>query len=125
MTKLNLLVILLTVLVSALAQLCLKIGAAIINDDKITGLNLDTILYVLGVLFHPALFLGLCMYALSAVSWIWVLSRVDLSVAYPFVSLSFLLTLLFGVLIFNEPLTTMKVVGTSLIILGCVILTRT
>ena len=124
MTRLNLTVILLTVALSALAQVCLKLGAATINHDKITGTNFQTLLYTAGALLEPVLILGLTMYALSALSWIWVLSKTDISVAYPFVSLSFVLTLFFGVWLFGESLTSTKIIGTTLIVVGCVFILK-
>lgn len=124
MPQLHLLIILATVLLSATAQIFLKLGAATVDDGKISGLNAETLIHIFVVFRDPFIFFGLLMYALSAVSWIWVLSRVDISVAYPFVSLSFLITLAFGVWLFDEPLTAMKLSGTLFIMLGCVLITR-
>lgn len=124
MIKLNLIVILLTVLLSALAQICLKIGSRVVDHQKITGANLETLVYSVKLLFDPVLLLGLAMYAISAVAWIWVLSKEDISFAYPFVSLSFLITLVFGIWLFGESLTVMKVAGTLLIISGCALITQ-
>lgn len=124
MPRINLIIILATVLLSALAQVCLKVGAKAVDDRQLSGLNAETLIHVLAVFRDPYIFFGLIMYALSAVSWVWVLSRVDISVAYPFVSLSFLITLAFGVWLFDEPVTAMKISGTFLIMLGCILITR-
>jgi drug/metabolite transporter (DMT)-like permease len=56
--------------------------------------------------------------------WIWVLTKVELSLAYPFISLSLIVTLGVGVTLFQEPLTTMKLPGTAVIVVGCIILTK-
>lgn len=124
MPRINLIIILATVLLSALAQVCLKVGAKTVDDRQLSGLNTETLTHVLTVFRDPYIFFGLVMYALSAVSWVWVLSRVDISVAYPFVSLSFLITLAFGVWLFDEPVTAMKISGTFFIMLGCILITR-
>lgn len=124
MTPSYLALILLTVLLSALAQVLLKIGASSVNADGLTGLNLHSLNVFLKLLLDWHIALGFAIYVLSAAMWIWVLTKVDISLAYPFVSLSFLITLGFGVLLFNEPLTLMKSLGTALIIAGCLMITR-
>jgi len=123
-TKINLIVILLTVLVTALAQVCLKIGARLLDHEKLTGFNSETIWYTTKLLFDPVLLTGLTMYAASAITWIWVLSRVDISLAYPYVSLSFVITFVFGIWLFDEPVNAMKLIGTALIMCGCVLITK-
>lgn len=65
-----------------------------------------------------ALLRGLLLYGLSAVLWLYVLSRTELSYAFPFLSLTYvaiLLTARFGL---NEPLGANRVAGSLLIVLG-------
>ncbi|MEX1034581.1 MAG: SMR family transporter [Sneathiella sp.] len=56
--------------------------------------------------------------------WVWVLSKVDLSIAYPFVGIGFVVTMLFGILLLNENVTPMRIIGTVLIVGGCVLVGR-
>ena len=119
MSFLVLSLILLTVFASACAQLVLKLGVA---DQKMqaamqSGL-LDT---VFAAALSPFIWFGLIIYALSVALWLWVLSKVDLSVAYPFVGIGFVVTMLFGILLLNENVTPMRIVGTILIVGGCVL----
>lgn len=114
--------ILLTVFASACAQLVLKLGVA---DEKMqAAMQSGLIESVLAAAVSPFIWLGLIIYALSVALWLWVLSKVDLSVAYPFVGLGFVVTMLFGVLLLNENVTMMRVVGTLLIVGGCVLVGR-
>jgi hypothetical protein len=90
----DLILILGSVALSATAQLLLKLGttaptvrAAIAGDGAFAG-------RALALMTTPTLVGGLALYALSAGFWIAVLSRVDLSLAYPFVGLGFVLTFL-------------------------------
>ena len=69
----------------------------------------------------PFIWFGLVIYALSVALWLWVLSKVDLSVAYPFVGVGFLVTMLFGIVLLNENVTPMRIIGTVLIVGGCVL----
>ena len=72
----------------------------------------------------PALWIAVLIYVGSVVLWLWALSEADLSIAYPFVSLGFVLTMLFAAVILKEALTPLKLTGTMLIVLGCVLVAR-
>jgi len=52
------------------------------------------------------------------VLWLWVLSRLDVSLAYPLVSLGFVVTLALGVVWLGEPLSWTRVAGCGLIVAG-------
>lgn len=103
---------------SAFAQLLLKLGAArtsLSPDVVASGLSFVRNWHVMG---------GLACYGLSVLLWIRVLARLDLSLAYPFVSLGFIATMLFGGLFLGETLTVSRVLGTLLIVGGCVVVAR-
>jgi multidrug transporter EmrE-like cation transporter len=53
--------------------------------------------------------------------WLIVLSRLEVSKAYPFVGLGFILTMLFAYVFLNEPITAMKLVSTSFVFLGIIL----
>ncbi len=54
----------------------------------------------------------------AALCWMLAISKLELSHAYPFVSLSFVLVLLLSVQFFGEPLSWAKVLGVALIVAG-------
>jgi multidrug transporter EmrE-like cation transporter len=64
---------------------------------------------------------GLFAYVASAGVWLYVLSQLEVSKAYPFVGLGFVLTMLFAYLFLNEPITALKLTGTLLIVSGVVL----
>jgi multidrug transporter EmrE-like cation transporter len=70
------------------------------------------------------LWLGLICYAVSVVVWILALSRVDVSIAYPMLSVGYILNAIAASYLFDEPLGIGKVVGIGVIILGVYILAR-
>ena len=117
MTSLQLVVILLTVFMSACAQLLLKLGMAkaSTHGDMFAG----GVVSIVQTLFTPLVFAGIFIYGISVIVWLWVLSKVDLSIAYPFVGVSFIFTFLFGVFLLGESVNVFKVVGTLLICAGC------
>ncbi|OQW43244.1 MAG: small multi-drug resistant family protein [Proteobacteria bacterium SG_bin5] len=115
--------ILLSVALSASGQLLLKLGASApaVRGAIAGGAPIERALALLGT---PALVGGLAVYALSAAAWIVVLSKLDLSLAYPFVGLGFVVTFLIGVLLLGEPASAGRLAGTLLIAGGAVLVAR-
>jgi drug/metabolite transporter (DMT)-like permease len=122
MTYLQLSIILVTVFLSACAQVLLKLGMN--NVESNGGLLDEGAISLFKALFSPLVFSGIFIYGVSILAWLWVLSKVDLSVAYPFVGVSFVFTFLFGVFILGESFAAYKVIGTLLIILGCFLVAK-
>jgi drug/metabolite transporter (DMT)-like permease len=117
MTYLQFFIILATVFMSACAQLLLKLG---MNKVEANGGLLDNgVLSLVQAIFSPLVFSGIFIYGLSVLVWLWVLSKVDLSIAYPFVGVSFIFTLLFGIFLLDESLNVYKIIGTLMIAAGC------
>lgn len=77
------------------------------------------------VLKTPQVVIGLGLFVLSAVSWLLVLSRVPLSVAYPFVGLTYVLTTLFSKFVLKESVPSLRWVGVGLILVGIMLVGRT
>ncbi len=72
-------------------------------------------------LLNIFIFLGYSALILRGVLWTFALKDVAISLAYPLLSLSFVLILGVSHLLFNEPLTVGKVVGSALIIAGVIL----
>ena len=119
MTHLVLGLILLTVTLSACAQLVFKLGVT--HPRMADALQSGIPDAIITAATSPLIWSGLIIYGLSVTMWLWVLSRVDLSVAYPFVGVSFLVTMAFGALLLNESVTPMRIIGTVLIAGGCIL----
>jgi multidrug transporter EmrE-like cation transporter len=118
-----LLLIVLSVTITALAQIVLKAGmsGAGIQRALAGGFSPRT---MLTVLFDPFVFGGLLLYFFAALVWLIVLSKVQVSLAYPFVALGFVLTALLGRLFFHEALSVTRIAATLLICGGVVLLAR-
>lgn len=115
--------ILLTVTLSACAQLALKWG--VMRPPMATALKTGLVEAIVAAALSPMIWVGLLIYAVSVALWLWVLSKVDLSVAYPFVGFSFLVTMAFGALLLQENVGPMRIVGTILIAGGCILVAKT
>ncbi len=119
MTILTIFFILLSVSFSVIAQILLKHGMSTMPSD-LTGWY--SISY--HVLTNFFIILGLASYGMSMVVWLYVLSKVDVSRAYPFVGLGFIGTMVFAHYFLNEAITLPKIIGTLLVILGVILLAR-
>jgi uncharacterized membrane protein len=78
----------------------------------------DRIWFLLHLIFNPWVISGLAAGFLAFLCWVVALSEFELSYAYPFMSLTFVLVLLFSGIFFGEAITTTKVLGIFLIIAG-------
>ncbi len=63
----------------------------------------------------PYIILGFAIYGISAVLWLDVLSKLDLSMAFPMMSLSYIFTLLVGAFVFGETVTWIRILGVACI----------
>jgi drug/metabolite transporter (DMT)-like permease len=67
---------------------------------------------------------GLLLYVTGTVFWLSALSRVDLSYAYPFASLSYVIMLAASWLLFHENITVVRLLGTLIVALGVFVISR-
>lgn len=70
---------------------------------------------------EPRLWFGLFLFAVSALFWLVVLSRVPLSVAYPFVGVSYILIVAFARYFLHEHVPTLRWIGVAVVALGIAI----
>src|SRR5262249_51981722 len=110
------------ILLNAGAQLLLKAGSARISHIGLNWSNLIPISFQMA--FNPYIMLGLTCYAISVVIWIGVLSRTPVSIAYPLVSLGYVINAIAAYFLFAEPLTTSKMSGIFFILLGVYLIAR-
>lgn len=102
---------------TALAQVTLKAGMS--TEAVQRALYGGTALDVIGaVIRSPAVAGGLAIYALSVGVWLYVLSRIEVSRAYPFVGLGVVVTMILGCAMFGESLSIQKILGTLLVAAG-------
>lgn len=114
--------ILFTVLTNAAAQLMLKQGMTTLAPSVLAQSNL--ILKMILIVFQPWVFFGLVMFVVSMASHMFVLSKVDLSFAYPFLSLAYVAVAVLAWQLFGEELGTYKVAGIALICMGTVLIAQ-
>jgi multidrug transporter EmrE-like cation transporter len=114
--------ILFTVMTNAAAQLMLKYGMMQLGPLSFAGVN--PILKILQIVFSPWIFLGLCTFVISMASHLFVLSKVELSFAYPFLSLAYVAVAVFAYFIFREDLNALRIAGIGFICVGTVLIAQ-
>ena len=117
-----LLLVLLSISINTAAQLLLKEGMNRIGHFEFAlssfgpiFVKLTTNYFIIG---------GLTAYVFSVTTWLLVLSRAEVSYAYPLTSLGYILTALAGYFLMNEGLTPLRIVGILVIMLGVILVTR-
>jgi multidrug transporter EmrE-like cation transporter len=110
------------VLLNAFAQVLLKKGMLGIGYFEIQFQNFFPV--IKNVATNVYILLGLGSYVISVAIWLLVLARVEVSYAYPFLSVGYVVVTLVGYLIFQESLSSIRVIGISIIIVGVILLSR-
>jgi drug/metabolite transporter (DMT)-like permease len=115
--------ILFSVSLSAIAQIALKTG---MSSPRIQSAiqNAPGIELAWGIATNWRVVLGLALYFLGALVWLLVLARVDVTMAYPFVGLGFILTMILGAWFLSEPVSTIRIVGTLLVVAGVALISQ-
>lgn len=114
--------IMLGVMLNAAAQLLLKQGMLQIGHFSFQWANAWPVFTQVAV--NPFVFLGLSSYVVSVVVWLLVLSRVEVSFAYPMLSVGYIVSMAAAYYLFGEQVTMVRSLGVFVIILGVVLITR-
>jgi multidrug transporter EmrE-like cation transporter len=122
MKSADLALVLTGVMLNAAAQLLLKAGSRAIADVPFSLANGWTLAERIAL--NPPILGGLALYVVSVVFWILALSRVDVSIAYPMLSVGYIVTALAGWLLFSEALGATRVAGILIIIAGVWLVAR-
>ena len=122
MRSADLALILTGVMLNAVAQLLLKAGARTVAGLPVSFADAGVLA---GRLIQSVPILGgLACYAVSVVVWILALSRVPVSVAYPMLSIGYVVNLLAAWALFAEQITLQRVAGIGVIVAGCWLVAR-
>jgi len=80
--------------------------------------------FIATLLINPWVMSGIVATFLAGVSWMLAMTRFEISYAYPFVSLNYVIVLAASILLFNESLSLPKIIGTVLVIAGIVVISK-
>ncbi len=113
--------ILLSISSGVAGQTMIKLG---VSRPGATEATSNLISLVTLILRSPQILLGLVLYAMGALAWIAVLSKVNLSLAYPFLALNFVLIALVSYAFLGETIPAMRWIGTLILCVGILIVAQ-
>jgi len=122
MNLLSFSLILLGVLLNAGAQLLLKAGTNAVGHFAFSRDNILPVGWQLAT--EPHIMGGLTCYVVSVVVWIMALSRVEVSIAYPMLSIGYVVNAVAAWYLFGEALGVARLTGIGIIIIGVYIVAR-
>ncbi|MES2025369.1 MAG: EamA family transporter [Pseudomonadota bacterium] len=108
------------VCLTALAQVLLKMGMSSSAIQQAMASDMRSIFWL--ALSSPLIWGGMLCFGASAGLWLLVLGKLEVSMAYPLISLGVVLTTVAGIFILGESVSIYKVLGVALIITGVLIL---
>jgi len=120
----SLILILVAVLLGVLGQLLLKMGMTQVGSLESNGGLAGLIQMGMQVFSNLKVLGGFAAYGLSSLFWIVVLSKIDLSLAYPMLALNYVLVPLTAWLFLNEQVPPLRWLGIGVVILGVVVISR-
>lgn len=85
----------------------------------------EVVPHLLAAATNPFVIAGGILYALSFALWLIVLTRADLSYAYPLLSMGYVLIVLLSRVVFHEAVTPVRFLGTLVICVGVFLISRT
>lgn len=119
----SILLILLSIAIAVGGQVLLKLGLNKIGSINVNSLSGLGHLF-LGIIKSPMVLTGLFCYVISAAIWLVVLSAVQLSFAYPFIGLTYVLILFISKFVLKEDVNPIRWVGAAIITIGVVVISR-
>jgi multidrug transporter EmrE-like cation transporter len=122
MNPLSFSLVLCGVLLNAGAQLLLKAGTNAVGAFAFSRDNILPVGWKLAS--EPHIIGGLACYVVSVVVWIMALSRVEVSIAYPMLSIGYVVNAIAAWYLFGEAVTAMRMTGIGFIIIGVFIVAR-
>jgi drug/metabolite transporter (DMT)-like permease len=84
----------------------------------------DKLAFLVSLIWNPWILSGIVAGFFAFLCWIAALTQFELSYAYPFMSLSFLLVLILSAILFHEPVTIHKAIGVALVVAGIIVGSR-
>ncbi|HBY94942.1 MAG: hypothetical protein M5U01_18880 [Ardenticatenaceae bacterium] len=111
----------LSVITGVAGQTVLKLGVA---SSGPRGVAVDPVAIVTLILRSPLVLFGFLLYGVGALAWVVVLSRLDLSYAYPFLALNFVLVAIVSQVVLSESVPMVRWLGIGCICVGILLVAR-
>ncbi len=116
--------ILMSVSLTAIAQLLMKAGMSAPAMQAVLNNNPTVISVIIAVISSPFIVSGIFCFGISVLVWLFVLSKIDVSQAYPFIALGLVITAVGGNFFFNEQLDFFRIAGIITIVIGIILVSQ-
>jgi len=116
----NYLLLVISISLAIAGQLLMKQGMMMFGKFPV----MELMAKLIPMIFQPYVFVGLLCFGVSAVFWLVVLSRIDLSFAYPMVSIGYIVVALFSYFVFKENVSLIRWIGIITICAGVFLISR-
>jgi drug/metabolite transporter (DMT)-like permease len=123
--KMLITLILASVVLAGVAQLTLKTGVNRVTHSSGGGVLQLSGSSLKALFSSPVVWVGLALFGLSAVVWLFALSRASLSFAYPFAALGYVIIVAFSMLVLHEKVPPLRWAGVALIVSGIILVAQT
>ena len=118
----NIYIILLSILMSSTAHIFLKKGMMTHALNSVKSDGIISLVWTVGT--NPWVMGGMFLHVSALVVWLLALSKVDISFAYPFLALGYVLVSAMAWIWLGEEISQMKLFGMGIIIIGILVLAK-
>jgi len=116
----NFVLLFISISLAVIGQLLMKRGMQIFGTFPVNEL----LVKIIPMILNPFVFIGLAAFGVSSVFWLAVLSRLDLSLVYPMVSIGYIFVAIFSWVLLGEQLTLIRWAGIIVICAGVFLISR-
>ena len=109
------------IILAATGQLYMKKGMNTLNSEAEDLLSTQGLTKII---FNKYVFTGLALYGIGTILWLFALAQLDLSLAYPLISIGYVLTAVFAFMFLNEKITLIRWGGIALVVLGSLLIIK-
>lgn len=102
------------------AQFLFKKGVSILGNFNLSFINI--LFLIEQFVKNIYLILGIILYGVAFILWLFTLSKFNLNFAYPLTSINYILTILIAWMFLGEPISTLKLIAVAIIIGGIFLL---
>ena len=118
----NIIIIILSIMMSSSAHIFLKKGMMTHAQNNIKTVGFVDLFWTVGT--NPWVVGGMLLHVSALIVWLWALSKVDISFAYPFLALGYVLVSAMAWIWLGENITSMRIFAMIIIIIGIFILAK-
>lgn len=115
----NYLYIVMTIALTVFGQIAIKMQ--VMQAGALPASGSEKLAFLIRLLLNPWIISAFAAAFLASISWMGAMTKFQLSHAYPFMSLNFVIVLLLSAWLFHEPLSATRILGVGLICIGTVV----